>query len=871
MAEEQQQGNVIPENNTATTGMNMDQTIGQIPKGMLTYALNAAVENFDGSAVTYQNEPGNEFCLDFPDGYQLIGSHFIAEKNKHIFFLANYTSGDSEIGYMDNNDCIYHTLVNAKCLNFNIHYPIHKTAHKLTNCTTEIYWTDGYNVRRYLDIDNIPYKLSPGSDPCNPIYTNELDCNQIKIQPNFAIPEITVKGVVNGGELIAGTYQFAIQYASPLGDAYTSYYSVTNPTPIADTHITTPNFNYNVGKSIEVEITNLDISGTFTYYNLAVIKTINGIPSVELIGTYFIEGSTRTVTYTGAINTNIRLTVDDIFEKYPYYDIAQDLTTVQDILVWDQLTSIDRINYQQIANQITLNWETWRIPNTENYVNNSNAANLRGYLRDEVYAFEIVFLLGNGKQTDAFHIPGRVINVNDQAIISTENADFVGEPTYKVGNIGYSPKWKIYNTATVTGFSPGYSTAVDYKGPYEYGEFSYWESTEKYPCNKELWGDLADQPIRHHKFPDVEVSPIFESALFSSPTAMVMQKDAIFPIGVRLDVAQVKTLISASSLTQEQKDQIVGFKIVRGDRAANRSIIAKGMIRNVSSYEREGTTYYFANYPYNDLREDPFLLNGSNAYSPTLAANNGTNILCRSFTIYPATDGQVTYTDCNTLSPKTISVYKGSTYDVCALDFPKPLLASTVAGYTGSPGIIVCNTYSVYKLTSNNPGGTTFKYYTPSGTPSTCWWNTLTGNPSTPPSGYSTWASWCLDNAGAGCCTPNIAEIPITPYSITGPRYVWSLTPPLYSSGSTDYTIEKIKDVFDTPCEPKPLDTYKNDSAKYRMVFNSPETSFGNPFLGQVLKIENVMFGAGVAHFTQVKKNAMYKLISKEEFGRAHV
>ena len=143
MAEEQQQGNVIPENNTATTGMNMDQTIGQIPKGMLTYALNAAVENFDGSAVTYQNEPGNEFCLDFPDGYQLIGSHFIAEKNKHIFFLANYTSGDSEIGYMDNNDCIYHTLVNAKCLNFNIHYPIHKTAHKLTNCTTEIYWTDG--------------------------------------------------------------------------------------------------------------------------------------------------------------------------------------------------------------------------------------------------------------------------------------------------------------------------------------------------------------------------------------------------------------------------------------------------------------------------------------------------------------------------------------------------------------------------------------------------------------------------------------------------------------------------------------------------------------------------------------------------------
>jgi hypothetical protein len=36
-----------------------------------------------------------------------------------------------------------------------------------------------------------------------------------------------------------------------------------------------------------------------------------------------------------------------------------------------------------------------------------NATNLRGYMRDEVYAFEIVFLLKNGKQTDGFHIPGR--------------------------------------------------------------------------------------------------------------------------------------------------------------------------------------------------------------------------------------------------------------------------------------------------------------------------------------------------------------------------------------------------------------------------------------------------------------------------------
>ena len=144
-------GNIKPEFNTANTGLNLDSSISQIAKGSLTYALNAALENFDDTSINYQNEPGNEYCFDFPEGYQVIGNHSIIEKNKHIFFLANPTTEDSEIGYAMSNDCIYHTLVNAKCLNFNINYPIHKIVHKITNCSTEIYWPD-QNARRYLDI-----------------------------------------------------------------------------------------------------------------------------------------------------------------------------------------------------------------------------------------------------------------------------------------------------------------------------------------------------------------------------------------------------------------------------------------------------------------------------------------------------------------------------------------------------------------------------------------------------------------------------------------------------------------------------------------------------------------------------------------------
>ena len=447
MADQDQQpiGNIRAEYNNATTGMNMDNTVNQVPKGALTYALNAALENFDSNSINYQNEPGNEFCLQFPSGYQLIGNHPIYEKNKHIFFLANPDTGGSEIGYMDNNDCIYRTYVNAPCLNFNVEYPIHKTVHKITNCNIEIYWTDGFNPRRYLDITDITsiYTVAPGTDVCAGETIPVVDCNKLKVQPNFSIPSIAVTDITTGGDLTAGTYQFAIQYCDSLGNGYTSYYSVTNPTPIANTQIATLNFNYQVGRSIELTIKDIDTTGYYDYFNLAVIKSINAITSVELVGTYFIDRSEKNVIYTGQSKTDIRLSINDIFEKFPYYDIAQDLTAVQDILVWDQLTSIDRVNYQKIANQITLQWQTYRLPPGDTYRDELNATNYRGYLRDEVYAFEIVFLLRNGKQTDGFHIPGRALNSYDLSFadVPNTNPDFIGEPTYvdQGTGIGYSP------------------------------------------------------------------------------------------------------------------------------------------------------------------------------------------------------------------------------------------------------------------------------------------------------------------------------------------------------------------------------------------------------------------------------------------------
>jgi hypothetical protein len=792
----------------------MDSTVNQVEKGKLTYALNANLENFDANSVNYQNEQGNKFCLKFPENYHLIGEHFIQEQNKHIFFLTNPATGGSEIGYMDNNDCIYHTYISGNCLNFSIEHPIHKSVHKITNCTTEVYWTDGYNPRRYIDLQNPPYTTVYVNDSvCDPETIATIDCNKIKVQPNFSIPQLSINSIVNGGDLKAGTYQFAIQYCSALGDAYTSYYSVTNPTPISNPQLTTANFDYPVGRSIIIDISDIDLTGYFEYYNVAVIKTINGASAVELIGTYFIDGRTNQITYTGQAKTGISLSTADIFEKYPYYEIAEDLTTVQDVLVWDNLTSINRINYQKIANQIDLLWETYKMPSTESYADALNATNLRGYLRDEVYAFEIVFLLKNGKQTDGFHIPSRAAIPDDLVPVYKDgpnaNNDFVGTPTHKDNNgYSYSEYWRIYNTASVIGNVQG--PKIGNSTPYQYGNFAYWESTEKYPCNTEVWGELADQPIRHHKFPDVLVSPIFESATYTLNSFFqpVMQSNAIYPIGIKVDTAQIISLINNSDLTDEQKSEIASYKIVRGDRSTNQSIVAKGILRNVGSYTREGTNYYYPNYPYNDINSDPFLLEKNNAY----------NSQCITYKVTAGSAaGTLQYNDCSTneLSVRTFTA--NQVFNQCSTTIPQTLTGNaTIVNVSGTAYFLSCTgidggfSYTVFSYTD-----------------------------------------------------PVTAALSTIYVNFGKPININSSTQPTRAAGSGKFQVTVNNNNKNTICYPNNLSGF-SDSSKPRYVFNSPETSFGQPTLGNIIKMESAIFGGGKAHFVQVKKNATYKLLSQE-------
>ena len=158
------------------------------------------------------------------------------------------------------------------------------------------------------------------------------------------------------------------------------------------------------------------------------------------------------------------------------------------------------------------------------------------------------------------------------------------------------------------------------------GDFSYWESIETYPCDKEVWGELAGKPIRHHKFPERYTIPHFQNIKDISNKYNDLDYVFIHPFSVKLDhksvLQSIKDCVKEGIISQKDASRIVGYKLYRGNRVNDASVIAKGLLYDVWEHTKylSSTTYqkfFYQNYPFNDLNPDPFILNG-NAHMTSL-------------------------------------------------------------------------------------------------------------------------------------------------------------------------------------------------------------------------------------------------------------
>jgi hypothetical protein len=989
------------------TGMLRDFHPMNMGEGSYDFALNARIENFDGTGLPIiQNETSNILCTGFPEGYFIVGFVNVVEQERVIWFLANPETGGSEIGETKNMSgckkyaadgfievgcddcknvnlsegipleeltqnpcCVYRTIKNQDCLNFNRNFPVDSVEYRINACDLEIFFTDNNNGRRHLifeyindDVtDNLKIKqeffdvIGFEIPPCEvPIYSEDLDCNRLNIQPNFSTPCIEFIDLVSGGSNKAGVYQFFIAFSDIDGNKLSSYFSSTNPIPVRTKDVTFET-DYVTDRAIALEIRDLDITGAFEYYKLAVAKTINSFTSFYEVGVFPV--TQHSYSYTGNNEAEVKLTSGDIFQRLPFYKTAGHVTASNNILFWADLAEFPKLNLQRVANNINLQWQTIAIPEAV-YRNPRNVNKFRGYMRDEVYPFGIVFIYENGEESSVYHIPGREPITTDLDII--DNADAIKEknclpcadevegdeqltlnvlntinctgggsdivlvidnsfqasacpltphsdtgctPTTVIGTppfvnagvdqtinyygpvslngtalAGSSPiiatvwtqlsgpntvsisnpgllntffqgyntgtyvfqlcatdtagnisadtvqfdvtipvnvapvtdpgpdkiialptsdsylnggastdtdgiatfawsqlsgpntavisspssvyttvtgliegtykfqlivtdvrgcsspattliyvladpsgvppacssdllypvngtitssfatvvldwedapfatsydvylrtdigvfalqgnvtdsnftltnldpntiyhwyivpknaagsavncqdcyrsfvtptassivncqkkRWEVYNTATIEGGELELYEDCE-ETCYQFGNFSYWESTERYPNIPEIWGSLCGRQIRHHKFPDSFINHIHDGL---NGTQDYSINNIVYPIGVKVDHdsvrASIAAAVTAGIFTQAEADRIVSYRIVRGNRFQNKSIVAKGVLYDVNQYRRKlnGTYFdnqniYFANYPYNDLRSNPFV------------------------------------------------------------------------------------------------------------------------------------------------------------------------------------------------------------------------------------------------------------------------
>jgi len=553
-----------------------------VPEGVWINAINMINASHLGDNGTIGNEPSNKFCIQVP--YDIVG---IVRRDPDNWIVFSTNNVLSEIGIFTESTCGYTKVVSDKCLNFKKTNLITGYIQYNYDCTWSVFFADGLNPDRTINLDNPPYQIT-GYDTTNPscpipIYSDCLDCDAIRLEYLLNPPCYNVTKATGAGSLLNGSYQAVLAY-SINGQRVTNYFTPSNILSMWE-HI-------GVAGGLEITITSIDTR--FEEYELVIVSTVKSQTVARKIGNY---STTQSVVYLDNYSEalpSVELSLIPLVN--PIYEKCDKMFSLNGYLLRSGIYSKFEFNYQPLANQIVTYWQEIEYPVDYYYKGGYNTS----YMRDEQYSFFIRWIYNDGDKSASYHIPGRPALPSDLVPISNND----------VLNVNQNLKWQVYNTAIVT--NPTVNITLGDGGIIKQeGYMGYWESTEKYPISPDIYNsalgsnipypatkysdyDLCGKAIRHHKMPDNTVTHIHNAG-----------GSKIYLLGVRFDNIQPPLDNYGNVISN-----IVGFEILRGTREGNRTIIAKGLLNNLRQYSNSSASskqMLYQNYPYNDLRPDYFL------------------------------------------------------------------------------------------------------------------------------------------------------------------------------------------------------------------------------------------------------------------------
>lgn len=529
-------------------------------KDFYSFALNISpVENLL-DRTTKQNENTLKPYLSLhTSDYYIVGEEWLG-KDEYVFFISDKEgTGFNQILLVSNNTITvkYDNLG----LNISPKHPIKSTYRINHKGERIIYFVDGYNDDRVINIDTIELTDLVGSLAINPSY-------------DISNPELSTKVISGGGVLLAGEYSVLISFkdknkktsleraqANNIPIEQGNYYEDEglSYTPLSADNIAkyiqisadnsvkgSSGESGRTDKSIQIEILGLDldlyptldiylvrrtatdvevlmledfkssklinISGGEDFENLGselstvIVNTINYNKSHAI--TQYNNRLIRANTYSENANSDFQEIANNIEVTFRVQEVKSSIA-VSDITPLALDNGSAKIS-SRIRNKMSF-MESYNLDPSylANSNNKDNPDQDKGtFLRDEVYALGVYFELKDGSFTDVFHIPGRALNTfpstapvlgeDETGLDLNQNRNTFDSANYTQDG-ETKPRWQFVNTATLLGNS---------------GNLGYYRTDTTYPKGYKFPTDgekdsLGDSYIRHHRMPSESLVPSF--------------------------------------------------------------------------------------------------------------------------------------------------------------------------------------------------------------------------------------------------------------------------------------------------------------------------------------------------------------------------
>lgn len=440
-------------------GLFTDSSYLNQPENTYRYALNAVNQTSDGDMGFLTTESSNVATTHLPEGYIVIGNVYVGNGDTVVFLTFD---GLSEIGIIDEKES-YTKLINTNLLNFSEKYHIRAEYRIRKNNNRVIYFVDGYNKPRCINIDRLSNyystKFREWLELGNAESTfvgerwNKISFNLIKSYEK--IPEFNEIELLPTGYIKAGSYSFGIIYVDEDGNG-TNVVTTSNSVNIyndplhkdystirGSRNIDSAVMVYNTtDKAIKISVGNLDTS--YPFYRLVIIQcnAMTGKANKAFLSEILSVNQSEYVYYGN----------DTTLTEYPLASIQIEKQDVENAEFIEQIENrlilgkyktknVNYAEFQQYASKIRSHLAVKKV-----YLNSiKGVGNAKdpaapfdtvGYMPGEVYSFGINYIFNDGTISPTFHIPGRNKKELRESVMGfDDNMDYYETPDSKYPEI----------------------------------------------------------------------------------------------------------------------------------------------------------------------------------------------------------------------------------------------------------------------------------------------------------------------------------------------------------------------------------------------------------------------------------------------------